>query len=221
MRIVAAAAMFAFQLGGGTPVEAPTADQVKTWFEAGQYQQVVDAAPTLTDPQVQYLAAMSYEKLGQSEEARVAYQQLVDRGDEDLWALIGRSASALLTEEGSPLPEAVEEAFATAQRAVGALTPEPLTESEPPTGAVAAMVYYQMGIVQARRLDYEGAAAAFEHVTTFDPAFAYAYYYGGMANSRIDRPDQMAINFERFLQLAPEAPEAPRVQSLMRSVRGR
>ena len=77
-----------------------------------------------------------------------------------------------------------------------------------------------MGIVQARREDYAAAAAAFEQVTTYAPAFAYGYYYGGQANSRIDRPDQMAINFERFLQLAPEAPEAPRVQSLLRSVRG-
>ena len=119
------------------------------------------------------------------------------------------------------MPEAVETAFVAAQQAVAVLTPDPQTGLEPLTGLAAAIDHYQMGIVQVRREDYAGAAATFGQVTTFAPAFANAYYYGGLANSRIDRPDQMTINFERFLQLAPEAPEAPRVQSSMRSVRGR
>ena len=79
-----------------------------------------------------------------------------------------------------------------------------------------------MGLVQAQRSDSAGAAVSFEQAASLDPTFAYAYYYAGLASSRIGRPDRMAINFERFLQLAPEAPEgSPRVQSLMRSVRGR
>ena len=223
MRIIAAAAapILAMQLGLPGQGEPPTADDVQTWFEAGQYQQIVDAAPRVPAPEAQYLAAMSHEKLDQTDEARGIYQQLAERGDDDPWALIGRSARALVTDSGSPLTEAVETAFADGQRAVALLTPDPQSGLEPLTGPVATIAHYQMGIVHARRNDYAAAAAAFERVTTHAPAFAYGYYYGGQANSRIDRPDQMAINFERFLQLAPEAPEAPRVLSLMRSLRGR
>ncbi len=223
MRIIAAAAapILAMQLGLPGQGEAPTADDVQTWFEAGQYQEVVDAAPHVPAPEAQYLAAMSHEKLDQTDEARGIYQQLVGRGEDDPWALIGRSASALVTDGGPPMTEAVETAFVAAQRAVAVVTPDPQSGLEPLTGPAAAIAHFQMGIVQVRREDYAAAAAAFEQVTTYAPAFAYGYYYGGQANSRIDRPDQMAINFERFLQLAPEAPEAPRVQSLLRSVRGR
>jgi hypothetical protein len=33
--------------------------------------------------------------------------------------------------------------------------------------------------------------------------------------------DRMAVYFENFLKLAPDAPEAPAVSSIMRTVRGR
>ena len=102
MRIIAAAAapILAIQLGLPGQGEAPTADDVQTWFEAGQYQEVVDAAPHVPAPEAQYLAAMSHEKLDQTDEARGIYQQLVERGEDDPWALIGRSASALVTDGG-------------------------------------------------------------------------------------------------------------------------
>lgn len=198
----------------------PSVEQIQTWYEAGQYEQIVETAEPVDDPEAQYFLASSYEKLDRLEEARGVYQRLIDREETDLWAPIGRAASALVA-SGSPTAEAVETAHLAAQQAVASLTPDDTTESAPVTGPPAAFAHYQMGIVKVRLEDYGGAAEAFELATKEDPAFAYAYYYGGMANSRIDRSDQMAINFERFLMLAPDAPEAVRVQSLMRSVRGR
>jgi hypothetical protein len=35
------------------------------------------------------------------------------------------------------------------------------------------------------------------------------------------RIDRMAVYFENFLKLAPNAPEKPAVESIMRTVRGR
>lgn len=186
-------------------------EQIQAWYEAGQHQQVVDQGEQAAAPKAQYLVASSYEKLGRIPDARRVYERLVARGEGDPWALIGRSASALLTDGGAPMPQAMETAALAAQQAVAAA----------PTGPGAAVAHYQMGLVQAQRSDSAGAAVSFEQAASLDPTFAYAYYYAGLASSRIDRPDRMAINFERFLQLAPEAPEGPRVQSLMRSVRGR
>jgi hypothetical protein len=42
-----------------------------------------------------------------------------------------------------------------------------------------------------------------------------------MMHYRANRHDLMAIRFEQFLKLAPEAPERPEVQSIMRTLRGR
>ena len=198
----------------------PSVEQIQTWFEAGQYQQIVDTAEPVDDPKAQYFVASSYEKIDRLEEARGVYERLIAREETDPWAPIGRAASALVA-SGAPTTEAVETAHLAAQQAIAALTPDDATGAAPVTGPPAAFAHYQLGIAKVRLEDYAGAAEAFELATTHDPAFAYAYYYGGMANSRIDRSDQMAINFERFLTLAPEAPEAARVQSLMRSVRGR
>lgn len=186
-------------------------NQIQSWYEAGQHQQVVDQGEQTAAPKAQYLVASSYEKLGRFQDARRVYDGLVARGENDPWALVGRSASALLADGGAPPPPALEAAAVAAQQAVAAAT----------AGPAGAAAHYQMGLVQAQRNDPAGAAASFEQAASLDPTFAYAYYYAGLASSRIDRPDRMAINFERFLQLAPDAPEGPRVQSLMRSVRGR
>jgi Tfp pilus assembly protein PilF len=51
-----------------------------------------------------------------------------------------------------------------------------------------------------------------------DPKHAYAHYYMGMAQSKLKRPDRMVMEYEMFLQLAPQAPEAARVRALLRSI---
>ncbi len=50
---------------------------------------------------------------------------------------------------------------------------------------------------------------------------AYAHYYGGMMHYRANRVDRMAVHFEQFLKLAPEAPERPEVLSIMRTLQSR
>jgi len=42
-----------------------------------------------------------------------------------------------------------------------------------------------------------------------------------MAFYKIKRVDRMAVYFENFVKLAPNAPEKAAVQSIMRTVRGR
>ena len=42
-----------------------------------------------------------------------------------------------------------------------------------------------------------------------------------MAFYRVKRADLMAVHFERFLKLAPNAPERAEVESIMRTMRGR
>ena len=81
--------------------------------------------------------------------------------------------------------------------------------------------HFQLGLVLAKREDWRGAAEAFDRTTQLGPSMAYAHYYGGLMHYRAGRPDRMAIHFEQFLKLAPDAPERPEVLQIMKTVRGR
>jgi len=183
------------------PVAFAQTSQVQKLFEAGQYQRVVDSAQPDGDPAVLYTAAQSHQKLGETDRARETYGSLAGRDEGDAWHFIGLSGQQLL---GDDVNAAVE----SARRAVEIA----------PTMAEA---HYQLGLVLAKREEWAPAAAAFDKVTELSPTNAYAYYYGGLMHYRANRPDQMAIHFERFLKLAPEAPERPEVMSIMKTVRGR
>jgi tetratricopeptide (TPR) repeat protein len=82
-----------------------------------------------------------------------------------------------------------------------------------------ADAYYYRGVVRANRQDFKGAAADLDKVLEFTPNHAKAHYYDGLSYHRLGRPDKMVEHFQIFLKLAPNAPEAERVRSLLRSVR--
>jgi len=168
-------------------------------FEAGQYQQVVESAAPETPPAALFLAGQSYQKLGATEEAAAIYARLASLPEGDPWRLIGRSAQQLVQNE-------VDGAVDSAQQAVAAAgdTPE---------------AHFQLGLALAKRQDWRGAATAFDRTAELNPELAYAHYYGGLMHYRAKRLDQMAIHFEYFLKLAPEAPERPEVLQIMKTVR--
>jgi tetratricopeptide (TPR) repeat protein len=218
------------------PAPPPTVVQVQQWFEAGQYDDVTEAAPAVDDPKARYLAAASFERLGRMDQARQAYTQLSLSGARDPWAMIGRSAQALSTVSptAAALPARAPDAEKilaaaeqSAQRAVQLATPAPskaaadAAPAEAPPHPALAIAHYQLGLVQAHRDNVEDAAASFGRAVTADPSFAYAHYYAGLMYSRLQREDQATVYWEAFLNLAPKAPEAPQVQTLMPALRAR
>lgn len=174
--------------------------EVQRLFESGQYQLIVEAAGTEASPAVLYTAGQSYQKLGDSGQAIEMYRRLASLPEGDPWRLIGQSAQQLAEEQ-------TDAALETARQAVGAAadTPE---------------AHFQLGLVQAKRQDWREAAAAFDRAAELNPSLAYAHYYGGLMHYRAKQPDRMAVRFERFLQLAPDAPERPEVLQIMRTIRG-
>jgi tetratricopeptide (TPR) repeat protein len=191
---------FAFVLMPALAFAQDAAD-VRRMFEAGRFQQVVESASDDAAPAVIYTAAQSHQKLGAAGEARAAYAQLATRGEDDPWHFIGLSGQQLLDGQ-------TDQALESAERAVS-------------LGPRLADAHYQLGLVQAKREDWRSAAEAFDRVIELNPSVAYAHYYGGLMHHRAGRSAQMAINFEYFLKLAPEAPERPEVLQIMRTVRGR
>ena len=178
---------------------------VRQLFDAGRYQEVVRASDTATDEadkaaRLQYLAAQSYGKLNDLEGARRTYQRLAESGA-NAWGLIGRSSLQLLDKQ-------FDAAQASADQAAAAMPS--LAES-----------HFQRGLVLMARNDYGNAVDAFTKATAADPNFAAAYYYAGLASYRVKRLDLMTNNFSTFVKLAPNAPERPEVESILRTVRGR
>jgi len=178
----------------------PTAQKL---FEAGKYQEAVDKTKTHNDaPQDQvYLRALAYRKLNQNDEAKDAFGALAAAGDGSHWKQIGNSGKALV--DGN-----LDEARAAAMKAVD-------------MDGNSAQARYQLGLVEAARNNQQQAAEAFAKAAELDPQMANAHYEAGMAFYKAKRVDRMAVYFENFLKLAPDAPEKPAVQSIMRTMRGR
>jgi tetratricopeptide (TPR) repeat protein len=177
-------------------------DSIKALFEAGKYDQVIErvAAKGDADRTELYIGGLSAHKSGHGDRANEWFSRLAD-GDHAAWKGIGESARALASGD-------LDGALGAATRAVAAENGLP-------------WAHFQQGLVYARKNDFNKASEAFKKVTELDPSIAYGQYYAGLAFYRIRRADLMAVHFERFLKLAPNAPERGEVESIMRTMRGR
>lgn len=172
-------------------------EDVRKLFEAGKYPDVIARTPADAPPDAQYVKGLAHLKLNQADAAKEAFGRL----DGGAWKAVGQSAVAMA--DGNQ-----DAALAAARAAV----------SENPGLAEAQ---YQLGSVLEARNERPAAADAFVKATEANPQMAYAHYHAGMNFYEAKRVDRMAVYFENFLKLAPNAPERPAVESIMRTVRGR
>jgi len=174
-------------------------DDTRKLFESGQFQKVVEQTPDDAPAEAQYLKGLAQLRLGQNDGAKAAFGRLAGGGD--AWRSVGDSAVALI--DGNQ-----DGALDAARAAVAA-------------DAGLAAAQYQLGLTLEARGDNPAAADAFAKATEANPQMAYAHYNAGMNYYKAKRIDRMAVYFENFLKLAPNAPEKPAVESIMRTVRGR
>lgn len=172
-------------------------EDLRKLFEAGKYQEVVAQTPPDGPPAAQYLKGLAHLKLNQADAAKDAFGRL----DGGAWKSVGQSAIAMA--DGNQ-----DAALAAAKSAVS-------------ENAGLAEAQYQLGSVLETRGDRPAAAEAFVKATEANPQMAYAHYRAGMNYYEAKRVDRMAVYFENFLKLAPNAPERPAVESIMRTMRGR
>lgn len=182
----------------------PVADSsVQGLYESGRYAEVVSrvsAAAPAVDPEALWLAAHSYLRLNQRDQPARRLQELSASSSNPAWQVT--SDLALAGIDGSA------DAIDRARQAAGAFP-------------MIWFVQYELGLADARRGDFTSAVQAFERAIEGRPRFAYAHYQAGLAYDRISRADQMATRFETFLRLAPDAPEVPAVEGILRTIRGR
>ena len=86
------------------------------------------------------------------------------------------------------------------------------SSAEPPD------LLFVRGLLRAAKKEYRAAADDLEKVIEMQPRNAYAHYYAGLAYNGLKRPDKMVEHLQHFLRLAPDAPEARKVQSILRAI---
>lgn len=183
-------------------VASVAATSVEDLYEAGRYEEAVRAVAASGEragAKELWLAADSYAKLGREGDARGELNRLAASND-PAWSLAARLAIAGL--------DANTDAFERVRPEAEAYSTHP-------------GVQFVLGVALAGRGDVADAARAFDRCIAADPDFAYAYYHAGLAYERLGRADLVANRFETFVRLAPQAPERPGVESILRTVRGR
>lgn len=200
-RIVLASSTLAAVAVAGVVAEQQSAQSL---LERGAYAEAVQRVHQERDagnnePAAAYLAGQAYLRMDQNQQAREEFARL-SNGDDEAWKAIGQSAIALI--DGA-MDEAANEA----------------TRARDINGELG-YASYQLGLVQLRRSDWDGAAQALDRATQLMPEFAYGFYNAGVAHQRARRFPEMAERFRRFMDLAPDAPERKMVQTALNALRG-
>jgi tetratricopeptide (TPR) repeat protein len=82
-------------------------------------------------------------------------------------------------------------------------------------GFQPAMTKFQIGFGYLYEKQWQKAKDSLDEVVAADPKFAHAYYYRGLAWDKLGRKDNMLIDMNTFVSLAPGAPEASKAQALL------
>ncbi len=78
-----------------------------------------------------------------------------------------------------------------------------------------AETLYQMGSTRAFQQKWADAVALLTQAVEKDTGKALGYYYRGLSHEKLGRKDLMVIDLDRFVKLAPSAPEADRARALL------
>ncbi len=186
------------------PVLAASLETGVNLYRTQRYQQAEQEFRSLTDAEPEnanahFYLGMTLVELDRLEEARTEFQ---------------KANEASLSPDRQKVAEArlqmgqqqMDQALAALDEAAGASSDNP-------------EIYFNRGLVNANRQNFPAAVQDFEKTLALDPHYATAHYYVGMAYNRTGRPDKMVEHFQIFLKQAPDSPDAPKVRSLLRTVR--
>jgi tetratricopeptide (TPR) repeat protein len=83
----------------------------------------------------------------------------------------------------------------------------------------APLATYHLGVVRATQERWQESLDVLTQAINANSGIAYAYYYRGLAASKVNRKDLLINDLDRFLKLAPTAPEADRVRRMLQSAK--
>ncbi len=74
---------------------------------------------------------------------------------------------------------------------------------------------YQMGATRAFQQKWTDAVSLLSQTLEKDTGMALAYYYRALSQEKLGRKDLMIVDLDRFVKVAPTAPEADRARALL------
>jgi tetratricopeptide (TPR) repeat protein len=78
-----------------------------------------------------------------------------------------------------------------------------------------ALTRFQLGATHFYRQSWQEAFDALSSALERNPGIALAYYYRGLAASKLDRKDLMYNDLDRFVKMAPNSPEAGNAKQIL------
>jgi tetratricopeptide (TPR) repeat protein len=78
-----------------------------------------------------------------------------------------------------------------------------------------AEAHFGLGLAYVKMKNTSQAIPELEKATKLAANHAYGHYYLGMAYNQTDKKDLSIAHLRRFVELAPDAPEAPAVRSFL------
>jgi tetratricopeptide (TPR) repeat protein len=149
-------------------------------------------------------------------EGEVLYQQSKNKEANSAWQSAAKTAEKLVSADPTD---------ATAQYYLGASLVR--TKNFGPArdalrlavrgGFDPAMVNYQIGLSYLFAEQWQQAIDAFTLGISVEPRFAHMYYWRGLAWDKVGRKDNMLLDLDQFLKLAPKAPEAGKAKTILKS----
>ena len=190
---------------------------------SGRWLLVMVWALTTTVSAADLMTAIEQYKNGQIEEAETALQELAKESPND--ELVNYYLGKVLLEkkEYSAAADVLGRAVAATRYQLGLahMYDEKLPEAAADFQAAAPVeqnnpdYFLHYGMLLLKQDKSKDAADKLQKALDLDANNAYAHYYLGLAENKLGRADLMLVNFRKFLELAPDTPEAARVRSLL------
>lgn len=179
-------------------------DQEKKYGEAAvQFRKAAAAAPADPLPQIMLGETLIRTKSPDvnaafTTAAKLAQAAIVaDAGNGRAWYALGVAQQRL-----KQYPQAIT----TLQKAIELRAGDPLP-------------VYQLGATFAFSQKWGDAVTTLSRSIELSPNLAYAYYYRALAQDKMGKKDQLVLDMERFVALAPTAPEAERALAVVKAAK--
>ncbi len=78
-----------------------------------------------------------------------------------------------------------------------------------------AEILYRLGLTRAFQQNWQASLDLLNQALERNNGMAYAYYYRALSNEKIGRKDLMVNDLHRFLDMAPQAPEAEKARRIL------
>jgi tetratricopeptide (TPR) repeat protein len=156
------------------------------------------------DPVAEYYRGVVLAWTGQGDKAKAAWQSAKKRAEaqvkkdsKDARAQFYLGASLVQLKD----PVSARKALKKAERA----------------GWDKPMVDFQNGLSYLLQENWKAAKESFDDVHELDPRYAHLYFYRAIAWEKLGQKDQLIIDLDQFVKLAPNSPEAKTARAILGS----